>query len=157
MSYLCFHGHADIALYSMRYSRMLEESSFANRKADYFWLLLLSSAMLLVRSSFYSQYSFVKCLPGLISPFQSSILVSAAGICSHICLVTTASLHSYLTLWPFHHHCPVSPCCACCIRMGSERHMESSCGRSGRMCSGPRRLVHAGCVDKGIGRRAYNI
>lgn len=28
---------------------MLEESSFANRKADYLWLLLLSSLMLLVR------------------------------------------------------------------------------------------------------------
>jgi Derlin-2/3 len=28
---------------------MLEESSFANKKADYFWLLLLSSIMLLVR------------------------------------------------------------------------------------------------------------
>src|ERR1700730_13287134 len=33
---------------SMRYGRMLEESSFANKKADYFWLLLLSSLMLLV-------------------------------------------------------------------------------------------------------------
>lgn len=33
---------------SMRYSRMLEESSFANRKADYFWMLFLSSLMLLV-------------------------------------------------------------------------------------------------------------
>jgi len=32
----------------MRYSRMLEESSFANRKADYFWLLFLSSVMLLM-------------------------------------------------------------------------------------------------------------
>ncbi|KIM43210.1 hypothetical protein M413DRAFT_444019 [Hebeloma cylindrosporum] len=31
----------------MRYSRMLEESSFANKKADYFWLLFLSSVMLL--------------------------------------------------------------------------------------------------------------
>ncbi|TFK40791.1 Derlin [Crucibulum laeve] len=31
----------------MRYSRMLEESSFANRKADYFWLLLQSAVMLL--------------------------------------------------------------------------------------------------------------
>ena len=30
---------------------MLEESSFANRKADYFWLLFLSSLMLLVRTS----------------------------------------------------------------------------------------------------------
>ncbi|KAF5360752.1 hypothetical protein D9756_005031 [Leucocoprinus leucothites] len=34
----------------MRYSRMLEESSFANKKADYFWLLLLSSIMLLALS-----------------------------------------------------------------------------------------------------------
>lgn len=34
----------------MRYSRMLEESSFANRRADYFWLLFLSSLMLLVRT-----------------------------------------------------------------------------------------------------------
>jgi Derlin-2/3 len=31
----------------MRYSRMLEESSFASKKADYFWLLFLSSVMLL--------------------------------------------------------------------------------------------------------------
>lgn len=35
----------------MRYSRMLEESSFANKKADYFWLLLQSSVMLLVNKS----------------------------------------------------------------------------------------------------------
>lgn len=40
---------SDRLRYSMRYSRMLEESSFANRKADYFWLLLQSSVMLLVR------------------------------------------------------------------------------------------------------------
>jgi len=38
----------------MRYSRMLEESSFANRKADYFWLLFLSSAMLLLLSPLFN-------------------------------------------------------------------------------------------------------
>lgn len=38
----------------MRYSRMLEESSFANRKADYFWLLLLSSIMLLALSPLFN-------------------------------------------------------------------------------------------------------
>ncbi|KAF9489605.1 Der1-like protein [Pleurotus eryngii] len=38
----------------MRYSRMLEESSFANRKADYFWLLLLSSGMLLALSPLFN-------------------------------------------------------------------------------------------------------
>lgn len=34
----------------MRYSRMLEESSFANRKADFLWLLILSAVLLLIIS-----------------------------------------------------------------------------------------------------------
>jgi len=46
-----------LSLFSMRYSRMLEESSFANKKADYFWLLLQSSVMLLVRFS-HSTHTF---------------------------------------------------------------------------------------------------
>ena len=46
----------------MRYSRMLEESSFANRKADYFWLLFLSSLMLLVRP-FTSSPASPPCVP----------------------------------------------------------------------------------------------
>jgi len=45
----------------IRYSRMLEESSFANRKADYFWLLFLSSLMLLALSPLFN-------LPFLSSP-----------------------------------------------------------------------------------------
>ncbi|KAF5340641.1 hypothetical protein D9611_007487 [Ephemerocybe angulata] len=45
----------------MRYSRMLEESSFPNRKAEYFWLLLLSSIMLLALSPLFN-------LPFLSSP-----------------------------------------------------------------------------------------
>lgn len=65
----------------MRYSRMLEESSFANRKADYFWLLFLSSLMLLVRpSSRFTQVvsylpSFFKAISPLVNlPFLSSPL-----------------------------------------------------------------------------------
>jgi Derlin-2/3 len=46
----------------MRYSRMLEESSFANKKADYFWLLLQSSVMLLVNTlpflDFHNHFKF---------------------------------------------------------------------------------------------------
>lgn len=42
-SYLTFR-------HSMRYSRMLEESSYANRKADYLWLLTLSAGLLLIIS-----------------------------------------------------------------------------------------------------------
>ncbi|RXW21611.1 hypothetical protein EST38_g4255 [Candolleomyces aberdarensis] len=45
----------------MRYSRMLEESSFANKKADYFWLLFLASVMLLGFSPLFN-------LPFLSSP-----------------------------------------------------------------------------------------
>lgn len=45
----------------MRYSRMLEESSFPNRKADYFWLLFLSAVMLLALSPLFN-------LPFLSSP-----------------------------------------------------------------------------------------
>ncbi|KAG2001828.1 endoplasmic reticulum protein [Coprinopsis cinerea AmutBmut pab1-1] len=45
----------------MRYSRMLEESSFANRKADYFWMLFLSAIMLLGISPLFN-------LPFLSSP-----------------------------------------------------------------------------------------
>ncbi|KAI0315807.1 Der1-like protein [Amylostereum chailletii] len=45
----------------MRYSRLLEESSFSNRKADYVWLLFLSAAMLLAISPLFN-------LPFLSSP-----------------------------------------------------------------------------------------
>ncbi|CAE6518468.1 unnamed protein product [Rhizoctonia solani] len=45
----------------MRYSRMLEESSFANRPASYFWLLLTSSVFLVVVSPLFT-------LPFLSSP-----------------------------------------------------------------------------------------
>lgn len=45
----------------MRYSRMLEESSFANKKADYVWVLLLSALVLLCISPLFS-------LPFLSSP-----------------------------------------------------------------------------------------
>ena len=60
---------------------MLEESSFANRQADYFWLLLLSSFMLLVSlvpliSSYqYSTIQTVQALAPLFNlPFLSSPL-----------------------------------------------------------------------------------
>ncbi|KAF9013274.1 Der1-like protein [Cyathus striatus] len=45
----------------MRYSRMLEESTFANRRADYFWLLLQSAVMLLALSPLFN-------MPFLSSP-----------------------------------------------------------------------------------------
>ena len=74
MFHHCFLGQADTALHSMRYSRMLEESSFANRKADYFWLLLLSSAMLLVRFTSTFQHTFVNLCQALSPLFNLPFL-----------------------------------------------------------------------------------
>jgi Derlin-2/3 len=63
---------------------MLEESSFANRKADYFWLLFLSSLMLLVRTSslpplpplYQTVYAFRPPLQGLSPLFNLPFLSS---------------------------------------------------------------------------------
>lgn len=63
---------------SMRYSRMLEESSFLHRKADYFWLLLQSAVMLLVcqyLSSYAAPLMVLQLLSSLVNmPFLSSSL-----------------------------------------------------------------------------------
>lgn len=49
----------------MRYSRLLEENSFSNRRADYVWLLVLTMAFLLALS------------PLITMPFLSSSLAFA--------------------------------------------------------------------------------
>ncbi|KAF7365207.1 Derlin [Mycena venus] len=73
---------------SMRYSRMLEESSFPNQKANYFWLLLLSSMMLLALSPLFNL------------PFLSSSLAFVP-----IYLWSRRHpLHPHLPLRPHHHH-----------------------------------------------------
>jgi len=51
----------------MRYSRMLEESSFAGRKADYFWLLFTSASLLLALSPLFT-------LPFLSSPLAFTLV-----------------------------------------------------------------------------------
>jgi hypothetical protein len=35
---------------SVRYSKMLEENTFHGRRADYLWLMIVSSSLLLVRT-----------------------------------------------------------------------------------------------------------
>ncbi|OCF39692.1 derlin-2/3 [Kwoniella heveanensis CBS 569] len=57
---LAFH-----LFFIMRYSRLLEENSFSNRRADYVWLLFLCSAFLIMIS------------PLLTMPFLSSSLAFA--------------------------------------------------------------------------------
>ncbi|KAK1925644.1 Derlin [Papiliotrema laurentii] len=66
----CYFGPLSLDLgfhlfFVMRYSRLLEENSFSNRRADYVWLLFLCSAFLLTIS------------PLLTMPFLSSSLAFA--------------------------------------------------------------------------------
>ena len=76
----CFLGASNDIFFSMRYSRMLEESSFHGRRADYFWLLLQSAVMLLV--SVHSSHIWVNLYSSLLQgisplvnmPFLSSPL-----------------------------------------------------------------------------------
>ncbi len=69
---LVFHSKELTFFNSMRYSRMLEESSFANRRADYFWLLLQSSIMLLVISFHLSVPAAYICNLNSASPHSST-------------------------------------------------------------------------------------
>jgi hypothetical protein len=46
----------------MRYSRLLEENSFSNRRADYVWLLTLCGTFLLVRPYTYLRLALVVLL-----------------------------------------------------------------------------------------------
>jgi Derlin-2/3 len=61
----------------MRYSKMLEESSFANRKADYFWLLLQSAVMLLVRPIVRRLALNSHFLPKILSPLVNLPFLSS--------------------------------------------------------------------------------
>ena len=97
----------------MRYSRMLEESSFPNRKADYFWLLFLSGALLLVGYVFSSTLypAFLKTfLPtASFSTFQPAIPLLPSRIRSDLFLVSPTSINPYFLVRPCHHHGSIPP------------------------------------------------
>jgi Derlin-2/3 len=87
----------------MRYSRMLEESSFANRKADYFWLLFLSSLMLLVRlliSAF---------LPSSTSPSHPQLFVLSQGLSPLFNLPFLSSPLAYVPIYFWSRRHPSTP------------------------------------------------
>lgn len=148
---------SDAALESMRYSRMLEESSFANKRADYFWLLLQSSIMLLVKLSkfFFPDwlYSHPPCLvPVSVSALQPPLPLLPARLCSHLRLVEAPSIHAHIVVRPNNHHGALPTHRPCRVLMGPERHMESGGGRSCWVCRRAYRMVLAGCVDERDGR-----
>ena len=163
----------------MRYSRMLEESSFANRKADYFWLLFLSSLMLLVRIHLPTHLPFsTKTIDHrLISPLLSSsssttpfffltgpvpalqppLPLLPARLRADLLLVPPAPDDAHIALRPAHHHGPLPPLCPRRILLGAHRHVARRGERPGRVRGRPRGVVHTRRVDSRDGRWADDI
>ena len=136
----------------MRYSKMLEESSFAHRKADYFWLLLQSAIMLLVRSAYPTRdTAFIlrshstegtfparkpplPLLPPCLRP--NLPLVPASPVDPHIPVRSRDDLRSL-----------PSNCTRWC-RLDGKWHLESRRSGPSWMCGGSRRVVPEGCLDE---------
>lgn len=136
----------------MRYSRMLEESSFANKKADYLWLLILSSVMLLVsRRQSPLRYSTHIITLGPFTPRQPPLPFLLSRIRPHLPLVPPAPFHPHIPLRALHHHSSLPPPRARRLFVGAQRHLAGGCRRPGRVCCGACGVVHAGCVDEGNG------
>jgi len=107
---------------------MLEESSFANRRADYFWLLSLSSGMLLVRIlAPFTEPSLNNGLSmtGFVSALQSPIPLFISGLRAHLSLVKTPPVNAYFSIWSVHHNSAVPPFGSCCILVAVEWNVES--------------------------------
>ena len=135
---------------------MLEESSFANRKADYFWLLLQSAVMLLVRSSCSSRRACLLKLHSTEGTFparESPIPFLAPGFCPHLSLVPASPIHSHISLRSRDYLRPLPPNRPCRSRLDGKRHLESRGPGPSRMRSGSRRMVYEGCLDERDGRQ----
>jgi hypothetical protein len=131
---------------SMRYSRMLEESSFANRKADYFWLLFLSSLMLLVRLSLPpspSPFHSHPFIPGPIPTLQPPLSLLPTRLRAHLLLVPPTPINAHITFRPADNHSTLPPFCTRGLLLGAHWHVARCGERSRWVCSGPRRVVHS--------------
>src|SRR6266850_6335402 len=135
----------------MRYSRMLEESSFANRKADYFWLLFLSSLMLLVRTSSPPLPPLTDCLfsppssvpsSGPVPALQPPFPLLPARLRPNLFLVSPAPHDAHIALRPAHHHRTLPPLCARRVLLGAHWHVARCRERPRRVRGRPRRMVH---------------
>ena len=131
---------------------MLEESSFANRKADYFWLLFQSAVMLLVRPSHshttHTRSAHESSSEDALPARESPIPFLPSCLCPNLPLVSTPPIHTHISLWPRDDLRSLSPARPrrCCL--DGERHLESRRSGPSRVCGRPCWVVHAGCLDK---------
>ncbi|PPQ65412.1 LOW QUALITY PROTEIN: hypothetical protein CVT26_000037 [Gymnopilus dilepis] len=120
----------------MRYSRMLEESSFANKRADYFWLLL-QSAVLLLRWADYRSFARILNLDALTA-LQLTLPLLLARICSYLSMVSPASVNADIALWFGNNYSAVPASGFSRFFMDSQRDMEGGGWRPGGMRCRPR-------------------
>lgn len=104
----------------MRYSKMLEETTFRGRRADFIWFLIVSCGLLLILS------------PLSPTPFLSSSLSftvgpspSTSSIPLTLCMTAGLSLVSIepprppIAIRRNYHHCAVPPLCPLSLLLGS--------------------------------------
>lgn len=141
----------------MRYSRMLEESSFANKKADYFWLLLLSSVMLLVRRPSVVGAAIYRHFLGSFAPCKPSLPFLLPSLRANLPVVKTASVNANFSVWHVHNYRTLPPSCVGRVLLGAKWNLESCYCRSSWLCCGSCRLVLEGRMDEGDGWRLNYI
>jgi hypothetical protein len=135
---------------------MLEESSFANRRADYVWLLLLSSLMLLVSLQQPSPTSLANRIsPGAIASVQPSVPLFFSRLRSNLCVVQTTPVNPRSAFWYLCHLRALFASGPCCALVGYQWYMEGCYGRLDWVCCGPRWMVLEGCMGEGNGWRLY--
>ena len=130
---------------SMRYSRLLEENSFSNRRADYAFLLFLCAAFLLVGLTFTScVQSILKHTPDNFAPFDPAVPIILSCLCVGLHLVKAQSFDQNVPFWchnvsqislfdhmkaelmlEFQYHCPVPPSLSCGFLMVATRRSPS--------------------------------
>jgi len=137
---------------------MLEESSFANRKADYFWLLLQSAVMLLVRpSNLHTALTFpTHKLPSedALPTRESPVPFLPSCLCPNLPLVSTPPVHTYISLRPRDNLRSLSPTRPRRSCLDGEWHLESCRSGPSRVCGRPRWMVYERCLDERDGRQS---
>ena len=91
---------------------MLEEASYANHKADYFWLLVQSAGMLLVRlqplHETPTELTAVLNI-GIVTNCEPSLSLLSTGLRPYLHVVPTAPVYPNITLRHRKHHSTVPP------------------------------------------------
>lgn len=93
----------------MRYSRLLEENSFSNRRADYIWLLMLVAGFLLAISPLvtmpFLSSSLAFSLVYIWARRNPSVKMSLFGVVTYVQIARLADSKDHSTI------SPVLPCC----------------------------------------------